>query len=179
VDDERAEAGNAIFTKHCQRCHGSYGSTPAYPNLLVSAAEVGTDPNLAMESDQYAAPYRKWFAESFYGEHSRLEASAGYVAPPLDGIWATAPYFHNGSVPTVAGVLNSTSRPKRWRDLRTRDIYLESELGFPHSKEAEGAKIDRWVYDTTLDGHANTGHTYGDTLSETERSNLIEYLKTL
>lgn len=39
----------------------------------------------------------------------------GYQAPPLYGVWATAPYFHNGSVPTLAGVLDSARRPQLWR----------------------------------------------------------------
>jgi hypothetical protein len=44
----------------------------------------------------------------------------GYQAPPLYGVWATAPYFHNGSVPSVEAVLNSSERPQIWqRKLQT------------------------------------------------------------
>jgi len=44
----------------------------------------------------------------------------GYLAPPLYGVWATAPYFHNGSVPTLAQVLDSRTRPAIWqRQLQT------------------------------------------------------------
>ena len=39
----------------------------------------------------------------------------GYQAPPLYGVWATAPYFHNGSVPTIEEVLNSSERPQIWQ----------------------------------------------------------------
>ena len=39
----------------------------------------------------------------------------GYQAPPLHGTWATAPYFHNGSVPTIEQVLKSSDRPAIWR----------------------------------------------------------------
>lgn len=39
----------------------------------------------------------------------------GYQAPPLYGTWATAPYFHNGSVPTIEQVLKSSDRPPIWR----------------------------------------------------------------
>jgi endo-cleaving rubber dioxygenase len=39
----------------------------------------------------------------------------GYQAPPLYGVWATAPYFHNGSVPTLEQVLDSSKRPALWR----------------------------------------------------------------
>ena len=35
--------------------------------------------------------------------------------PPLDGVWATAPYLHNGSVPTLEAVLKSSDRPALWQ----------------------------------------------------------------
>ena len=43
-----------------------------------------------------------------------VESTGGYVATPLTGVWATAPYLHNGSVPTLAALLDSTTRPKYW-----------------------------------------------------------------
>ena len=51
----------------------------------------------------------------------------GYVPPPLDGIWASAPYFHNGSVPTVWHVLHPDERPKVW--LRSEDGYDFKSVG--------------------------------------------------
>lgn len=45
------------------------------------------------------------------------KAIIGYQAPPLHGVWATAPYFHNGSVPTLEAVLDSTQRPRIWQRL--------------------------------------------------------------
>jgi len=52
-------------------------------------------------------------------------AEGGYIAPPLDVIWATAPYLHNGFVPTLSGVLNSKDRQKYWS--RTfDDAYIDS-----------------------------------------------------
>jgi endo-cleaving rubber dioxygenase len=68
----------------------------------------------------------------------------GYQAPPLYGVWATAPYFHNGSVPTVAQVLDSSSRPTLWRrpiksigtvegfDLSIERAYDHERLGWKH-----------------------------------------------
>lgn len=43
------------------------------------------------------------------------KAVIGYQAPPLHGVWATAPYFHNGSVPTVEAVLNAAERHPIWQ----------------------------------------------------------------
>jgi len=45
----------------------------------------------------------------------------GYQAPPLDGVWATAPYFHNGSVPTIADVLDS-NQMTRIEKKRTNNV---------------------------------------------------------
>ncbi len=39
----------------------------------------------------------------------------GYQAPPLYGVWATAPYFHNGAIPTLEQVLDSSRRPAIWQ----------------------------------------------------------------
>ncbi|MEK6805056.1 MAG: hypothetical protein AABY95_00210 [Pseudomonadota bacterium] len=56
----------------------------------------------------------------------------GYQAPPLYGVWATAPYFHNGSVPTLAQVLDSGARPQIWR----RPLQTEGPVtGFDQSLE--------------------------------------------
>jgi hypothetical protein len=49
------------------------------------------------------------------GACSFEEKTVGYVTPPLHGVWASAPYFHNGSVPTVWDVLKPADRPKVWR----------------------------------------------------------------
>src|SRR6185437_677273 len=100
----------------------------------------------------------------------------GYIAPPLDGIWITAPYFHNGSVPTLEAVLNSRIRPTCW----TRDFehpqYDYSAVGWRYTVDTVGR---RSVYNTTLPGYGNYGHTFGDRLSDRERREVIEYLKTL
>ncbi len=55
------------------------------------------------------------------------KAVIGYQAPPLYGVWATAPYLHNGSVPTLAQLLDSSSRPQIWQ----RKLLQQGEvIGF-------------------------------------------------
>jgi hypothetical protein len=49
------------------------------------------------------------------GRKCGLGALGGYVAQPLHGVWASGPYFHNGSVPTVWDVLKPSDRPNVWR----------------------------------------------------------------
>jgi len=101
----------------------------------------------------------------------------GYIAPPLDGIWVTAPYLHNGSVPTLEALLNSDLRPKYWSRDFDKPEYDYQKLGWKYTKEEKpGGKT---VYNTDLPGYGNYGHNYGDKLKEKERKAIIEYLKTL
>lgn len=185
VDADLAADGEAIFEQTCAMCHGTYGPDGAYPNLWVPIDHIGTDPVLADGAVDRAGIYQDWYNRSFYGEEAQLDAKRGYVAPPLDGIWATAPYFHNGSVPTVAAVLDSTARPTYWtRSFDSRD-YDRAALGWQHTVLDYGhdARISgaerRMIYDTTLEGYGNGGHPFGDHLSEGERAAVLEYLKTL
>ena len=180
IDRRLAEEGARVFARTCGRCHGSYGPDGRYPNRVVPVQEIGTDPALADGSGQFSAPFVDWFNRSFYGEIARLEPQAGYIAPPLDGVWATAPYFHNGSVPTVAAVLESSARPRRWRrpSLRVED-YDQAALGWRYEVPADREAVGPQVYDTARRGHAATGHRYGDALSPGARRAVIEYLKTL
>ncbi len=180
IDHALAKTGREIFENMCSECHGTYGENGSYPNRVVLASEIGTDPWLASEDSFYHGPFPKWLARSFYGEISRLAPEKGYIAPPLDGIWASAPYFHNGSVPTVSALLDSKSRPRYWRRLEEYDY---ANMGWKYQatgpqSEAPGNERGR-IYDTDNKGYANTGHTYGDGLDAGERNALIEYLKTL
>jgi hypothetical protein len=61
-----------------------------------------------------AEDYIRWF-EPPSTAAADARAGLGYVAPPLDGVWATAPYLHNGSVPTLAALLDTRNRPTYWR----------------------------------------------------------------
>jgi len=113
-----------------------------------------------------------------------MVATKGYVAPPLDEVWATAPYLHNGSVPTLGDLLDSEQRPDHWRrsfgtDL-TKDYDCE-RVGWKTDRdpEAQGAFDARRIYDSAKPGYGNRGHTFGDPLSASDRKALLEYLKTL
>ena len=116
-----------VFSQNCAECHGTYGPQGNYPNKIVSIEEVGTDPvRLNALSPQHRTAYgQSWFGN--FGEHDVVADPGGYVAPPLDGIWASGPYFHNGSVPTLWHVLHSDQRPKVWS--RSEDGYDCQKVG--------------------------------------------------
>ncbi len=189
VNAPLAKKGQDVFEATCSRCHGTYGEKWTYPNRIVPLKEIGTDPKRWQGLTKKFGDYynRSWFAREKGEDGYKGVATDGYQAPPLDGIWATAPYFHNGSTPTVYHVLNSKARPKVFtRSYRTGEAdYDQEKLGWK-VKVLDGpadAKLPaierRKVYDTAQPGRGNGGHTFGDKLTEEERMAVIEYLKTL
>ena len=188
VDTELAAKGEKVFAANCARCHGTYGEKWTYPNKVIPLDEIGTDPKrFEGIEEKFGKVYNEsWFAREDPEGYPVLPTK-GYQAPPLDGVWATAPYFHNGSVPTLYHVLKSDARPKLFtRSYRTTEAnYDPVKVGWKYTelKAPPGPAVHpherRKVYDTTRPGRSNGGHTYGDHLSEDERMAVIEYLKTL
>lgn len=180
IDKALARRGSVLFVERCSNCHGHYGDGGDYPNWLIPESMVGTD-SLLYKSNYQSPQFIGWFNRSWFaqGEHpARLEPFDGYVAPPLDGIWMTAPYLHNGSVPTLEAVLNSRERPVCWvRDFEKQE-YDYAKVGWKYSVDTAGVGAMK-VYNTTLPGYGNYGHRFGDSFSATDRKAVIEYLKTL
>ncbi len=179
IDPPLAATGKQIFIDKCQKCHGSYGPDSEYPNKIIPLKVVKTD-SLYAKYFMGQSGLPAWYNSSWYANtapRSELKPSAGYIAPPLDGIWATAPFFHNGSVPTIEGVLNSSERPEVWVRPAKNAAYDWQKLGWVFSSE-KSEKTDL-LFDTRKPGYGNGGHTFGDKLSATERQAVIEYLKTL
>ncbi len=185
VDEELAQEGKAVFEANCSNCHGTYGETPSYPNRVIPLDRIGTDPLYAQTmTDGTLDRFYEWVERSPHGGTVRAAPAEGYIAPPLDGIWAVAPYLHNGSVPSLQSLLDSSLRPRFWRHAEP-PVYDPEKGGWRHEvlETGKGAAEDREmrarIYDTTLPGYANGGHLYGDDLSDRERAAILEYLKTL
>lgn len=187
VDEGLAARGHAVFATHCVECHGTYGPEGRYPERLVPIAEVGTD---RVRLDSLTATERRALNNSWFGRYgedaeglSDREEPAGYVAPPLDGVWATAPYLHNGSVPTLWHVLHPSARPVVWRRTATGydddrvGLEVEELAGMPEGKLRTAAR--RQYFDTRKPGKAATGHDFADILDDAEKQAVLEYLKTL
>lgn len=183
IDGELARQGSSVFADNCASCHGTYGDSPSYPNRVVPLKKIDTDAvRLKALTEHDRKVYRNsWFAS--YGADETVVSPIGYLAPPLDGIWASAPYFHNGSVPTLEGVLDSKSRPVVWK--RNKTNYDQKRVGLSVDtfesipSAVKRRDIKRTYFDSTRRGKSNAGHAFGDKLSEMQRAALIEYLKTL
>jgi len=185
IDPTRSARGKLVFEKNCVRCHGTYGPGGEYRSRIVALDVIGTDPARALGlSDRLVAHYNTtWLG----AEYPSRDPMVGYQAPPLDGIWATAPYLHNGSVPTLAAVLKSSDRPARFRRPPSTDFahYDQAGVGWKYEivTEDEAQSVPpfgaRFIFDSSRFGLGNGGHQFGDRLSDDARADLIEYLKTL
>jgi hypothetical protein len=96
-----------------------------------------------------------------------------YKARPLNGIWATAPYLHNGSVPTLWDLLNKTEDRPQVFYVGSRDFDAE-KVGIS-TKEGPGT----FRFDTSIQGNWRNGHEFGTSLPVQQKKDLLEYLKTL
>ncbi|MFY9655369.1 MAG: hypothetical protein WAK01_02100, partial [Methylocystis sp.] len=117
-------------------------------------------------------------ASAFPSEETGKAARASaYEARVLQGVWAAAPYLHNGSVPTLAELLKPAA--ERVSEFKVGPRYDIDALGLA----VEQTKFD-FVYKTTDcsardSGESRCGHEFGTKLSPEEKKALLEYLKAL
>jgi hypothetical protein len=139
-------------------------------------ASAGTDRHRLDTWTQKAADSYNAFDAGYSWKLKKFEKTAGYANVLLDGVWLRAPYLHNGSVPSLADLLEPVeNRPKAfWRGY---DVYDQEKVGFVSNgpdAERSGFKVD-----VDVAGNGNSGHLWGTTLSPGEKRALVEYMKTL
>jgi hypothetical protein len=112
-----------------------------------------------------------------------IQAPPKYKARPLNGIWATPPYLHNGSVPTIEDLLGPADKRPIVFYLGNRE-YNPDKLGYETERELQNSS----KFDTRIRGNSNRGHEFsntkgpaviGDALDADQRKALIAFLKTL
>jgi hypothetical protein len=203
-DGSKGRRGKDLFTARCSCCHGNYEVTadgrptlrkPAPPCMTgnldgMKASQVGTDTFRAAAADDdftkkldaFGAAQGLWTLNAF--RRTQL-----YQCPPLDGIWARAPYLHNGSVPTLRALLGG-KRPRTF--LRGSAEYLPFDGGFefsapPNGNASSGGSdmMDLFVLDTKRPGNGNEGHDLrgsplvGPPIVGADFDDLLAYLYTL
>ena len=174
-------AGSIVGSFLSVSCDGSVGMT----TLIETASAFGK-----IQKSQHK--FDKRVGGGFALEKDKLELECEgakpysyttYKARALNGVWASAPYLHNGSVPSLYDMLlppsdsaencePGTCRPDTF--YVGSPVYDPDKVGFDYSGETGGK-----VFDTSIPGNRNSGHLFGTKLSEEERLDLIEYLKTL
>ncbi|QDV39250.1 Cytochrome c (plasmid) [Tautonia plasticadhaerens] len=143
---------------------------------MLNHAVIGTIIGSAFEAPEDA------LTQVEFGERpvavARALLGGVYKARPLNGIWATAPYLHNGSVPSLYQLLLPAEERVRSFSVGSRQFDPE-HVGF--RTDAPGVFQFRThdEREEPIPGNSNAGHEYGTELSGEERWQLVEYLKTL
>ncbi len=171
IDQGAARRGEYTYQTQCRSCHGfEEGDGRLYPPGLI-----GTEPTRAEHfTYRQADNFNKFLAELEIPGYKPpaqpgIRSTQRYWAATLNGVWARSPYLHNGSVRTMKELLTPPAdRAKSFH--RGSRQYDAENMGY----------IDGGPYllDTSSPGSANTGHSYGAGLSERDKKDLIEYLKT-
>lgn len=206
IDLGRAKLGEVVFKNNCTKCHGHYDkawSEPGSESLPLKdqlktikvrykettpVVDVGTDPyrRLGMKSLEQLNDLAISKKNNIV-----IKAQNGYVPPPLVGIWARWPYFHNNSVPNLCAVLSrAEERPKSYYSGHALNIETDFDLecnGYPLTEKAPKAwKTQVHFFDTTRPGLSNAGHDQKifikngkEILSAEDKRNLVLFLQTL
>jgi mono/diheme cytochrome c family protein len=192
VDMERAQRGQQVYRQYCFDCHGGpEGADWAKgkrEETVIPAGEIGTD-NARVTFRYYDSLAQ--FILNFFPDGHPLKpkpedlrtlppAERGYIAEPLEAAFTRAPYLHNGSVPTLAQLINLTPRLSVF--YRGKSEFDPAEVGITVTTKPDDAHYFR--FDTSVYGNANQGHDYpwpyrGAGWDKEALRDLLEYLKTI
>lgn len=210
INLERAGRGEALFNRHCGDCHRP-SNNRRYSELHTdfNRAQVLTPAGAALFMNAFrAACHDKNFSyvernggrvrpcnapDSQILRDSTAAGNQGYIAGVLDGVWARAPYLHNGSVPSLTHLLKPMTRPERF--LRGVIDYDIENVGWVWDAKLKDNYVVRMPtvseHDTRRDGWTNIGHdkdivmdgktyqlNWSNPIHAEALNDLVEYLKT-
>jgi hypothetical protein len=152
-------------------------NAPASP---TTGRELRLPPQLRELPDVYSVP--KTVPEELRGMESTRAAAAtppkgAYESRVMQGIWAAAPYLHNGSVPTLSDLLKPTD--ERPREFKIGPAYDRDKVGLAVEQPRSNFTLETTDCTDLNSGNSRCGHEFGTQLSPDEKRALLEYLKTL
>jgi hypothetical protein len=156
-----------------------------YPSQTF-VVDVGTDPNryLGMKS---LTPLNDLSISK--ANHIVIKPQKGYVPPPLVGVWARWPYFHNNAAPSLCAVLTAgNKRPQGYWARAAIDPQKDFDFecnGYPE-KPSPAYSSSEYYYNTRREGMSRLGHDEGiflyhgeEVFTPEEKYQLIQFLQTL
>lgn len=171
IEATGAGRGAVLYQTRCASCHDG----PENDTRLRAVEEIGTEPRRAHLFTQLQADRFNRFLADLEIPGYRPSGIPGirgtqkYWAPSLSGVWARSPYLHNGSVRTMQELLTPPSaRAKSFH--RGSRRYDAVQMGYTDDGP--------YILDTGSPGNSSAGHDYGTDLTDAQKRDLIEYLKT-
>lgn len=181
VDEDLAARGEPLYQRYCADCHDWQGKAVG---TVMAIGALGTDPQRLNSFTQELASLQNTLGQGRWWRFRNFKTTEGYANMPLDGLWARAPYLHNGSVPTLRDLLRpSADRPPVF--YRGDDRYDPVDVGFRHRDPVDDRGRALFEYRVSgadgepIPGNDNGGHVYGSELPPEALDALLEYLKTL
>lgn len=209
VNTELANKGKKLFERNCQICHqanngkvfkniGTHIGRALIADRIITPAAISAftevcsaDFTLMMHGKENK-PCGSYKGVSLKGKErfamTKPARHAGYNALPLIGIWAQAPYLHNGSVPTMYHLLMPSTRPDKF--IKSRLSYDKEKLGFTWELNKSGDNSG-YLYNTAgTEALSHQGHDQDIIMDDVKyRLNwdkdeasvkaIIEYMKVL
>jgi len=187
IDAGLLPRGRDVYASACASCHGVYDDSldaPALVSFPNWEGDVGTDERrIELTGAELASAVNA----SSYGQYIDARPATAYTAPPLTGIWASAPFFHNGSVPTLWHLMRPDARPERfWVGGHALDLKRVGIAGVDDGAGgwAPPEGYTPWAISEEIDtsdyGLGAHGHEVGfEDLDEADKAALLEYLKLL
>ena len=194
LDAGKVKRGAEVYTAHCDSCHGHPGAGGAWvrgsqQDTVFPYQQLGVDGERV--SFRYYDTLADVLVDSFPAKQplrpkredlrpGPLGNTHGYIAVPVVSMYTHAPYLHNGSVPTLAELINLKPRPDVF--YRGSNNYDPVDAGLIAPTQPDQKRYFR--FDTSVAGNSNKGHDYpwaykGPGWDQAKLEDLLEYLKTI
>ena len=194
IKQEMASRGKEVYQMACQKCHGTYERDAKGIPIFKEPKHVRIE-IVKTDDDRLKGNTEEFFRlvdnNPLPDYIRRTNLPPGFFAPRLESVWARFPYLHNGSIPNIMALLTEPSkRPTFWslKEAGERHRFDENLMGYTMPSEREkrtmlknAKKGARDIYWTERVGQSSKGHWFRGmkTLTQDQKRDLIEYLKTL
>ena len=193
LDPERVARGRELYLRSCVPCHGVRNERTGKWENGSHTGEIAPIEKIKTDPERVRFRYSETLPDALYaffpdGHPMRPKredirpgpagTTKGYINAPIDSAFARAPYLHNGSVPTLAELINL--KPRRTVFYRGSNTYDPIDVGLAVPDHPEPNVYYR--FDTRMRGNSNEGHDYpwayrGPGWNEAALNDLLEFLK--
>jgi hypothetical protein len=200
LDPTKVERGRSVYLQHCNICHGYRSQEDDSWIKGQLQGEVVPVQQIKTDSERVNFRYYDVLVDYLYDSFPKnrplkkhplqpkreglrpgpLGTTRGYLNTPLESVFSHAPYIHNGSVPTLAELINL--KPRRDIFYRGDNLYDPVDVGLVVLDQPDEKRY--FKFDTHRKGNSNKGHDYpwsyrGEGWDKNALEDLLEFLKTL